>query len=189
MPILPIHLIGHPVLRRKTERIKSVDHQIHQLIQDMMTTMKNAEGIGLAAPQVGRSLRLFMVDITPLLEEFPDDQRETFPEQPMIFINPEITWESYENDEFEEGCLSIPDIREPVQRPASVQMQFQDERSNHHVMTFDGILARVIQHEYDHLEGTLFIDLISPLRRTLLKRRLSEIARNNVDANYPVLSV
>jgi len=188
MPILPIHLIEHPVLRSKTEWIESVNHEIHQLVQDMIVTMNNADGIGLAAPQVGHSVRLFVVDISSFLEEFPQDQRASYPEQPMIFINPEIVGRSDDYDEFEEGCLSIPHIREPVERPASIQIKFQDLTFKQHTMAFDGLLARVIQHEYDHLEGFLFIDLISPWRRTILKYDLSEIAHNKVDVPYPVLS-
>lgn len=188
MPILPIHLIGQPVLRRKTERIESITPEVRQLIQDMIMTMGNAEGIGLAAPQVGHPIRLFVVDISPLIEDLIPEEHETLPEQPMVFINPEIIWESDDEDEFEEGCLSIPEIKEYVKRPASIEITYQDQSFSQQTITVDSLLARVIQHEYDHIEGTLFIDHISAFRRSLLKRRLSEIARNNVEANYPVYS-
>ncbi|MYH07281.1 MAG: peptide deformylase, partial [Rhodothermaceae bacterium] len=124
MAILPIRLLGDPVLRQQTRAIESVNNEIQQLIGDMMETMHNAAGVGLAAPQVGYLEQLFVVDISPLLDEMPEDSKDNIPKQPMVFINPEITWESEEEEEFEEGCLSIPDIREIVVRPESVELNY-----------------------------------------------------------------
>ncbi len=186
MAILPIRLFGDPVLRQQTEPVESVGNELCKLIVDMVETMHNAEGIGLAAPQVGRREQLFVVDVSPLLDEIPEDLRGDLPEQPMVLINPEIMWESEEEEEFEEGCLSIPDIREPVVRPESVRLTYQDETMKEHTLTVDGILARVIQHEYDHLEGVLFTDHISSFRRSILKRKLTGISQGKVEATYPV---
>ena len=189
MAILSIRLFGDSILRQQTKPVESVDAEVQKLIVDMIETMHNAEGIGLAAPQVGRLERLFVVDVSALKEDMPEDVRDNLPEQPMVFINPEITWESEEDEEFEEGCLSIPDIREPVFRPESVQITYQDKNMQKHSKMVDGILSRVIQHEYDHLEGILFTDHISAFRRTILKRKLMEIARGNTCADYPVQPV
>ncbi len=186
MAILPIRLLGTPILRQQTVPVQSVDAEVQKLIDDMIETMHNAEGIGLAAPQVGRSECLFVVDISELLEDMAEDLQTKLPDQPMVFINPEITWESEAEEEFEEGCLSIPDIRESVLRPESIQITYRDRNMQEHSRTADGILARVIQHEYDHLEGVLFTDHISAFRRTILKRKLAEIARGNTCAKYPV---
>ena len=189
MAILSIRLFGDVILRQQTKPVESVDTEVQKLIADMIETMHNAEGIGLAAPQVGRLERLFVVDVSGLKEDMPEDVRDNLPEQPMVFINPEIIWESEDEEEFEEGCLSIPDIREPVFRPESVQITYQDRNMREQTQTVDGVLARVIQHEYDHLEGILFTDHISAFRRTILKRKLTEIARGNICADYPVQPV
>ncbi|MXX57791.1 MAG: peptide deformylase [Rhodothermaceae bacterium] len=188
MAILPIRLLGDPVLRQQTRAIESVDNEIKQLIGDMMETMHNAAGVGLAAPQVGYLEQLFVVDISPLLDELPEDSRDKIPKQPMVLINPEITWESEEEEEFEEGCLSIPDIREIVVRPESVELNYQDENMQEQKLTVDGILARVIQHEFDHLEGLLFTDHLSSFRRGILKRKLEGISQGKTEATYPVQS-
>ena len=188
MAILPIRLLGDPVLRQQTRAIESVNNELKQLIGDMMETMHNAAGVGLAAPQVGYLEQLFVVDISPLLDELPEDSRDNIPKQPMVVINPEITWESDEEEEFEEGCLSIPDIRELVVRPESVELTFLDENMQEQKLTVDGILARVIQHEYDHLEGLLFTDHLSAFRRGILKRKLDGISQGKTEATYPVQS-
>jgi len=154
----------------------------------MIETMHNADGIGLAAPQIGHLERLFVIDVSPLREDMPENVRNALPDQPMILINSEITWESESEEEFEEGCLSIPDLREPIFRPESIEITYQDITMKKHSCKVGGVLARVMQHEYDHLEGILFTDHISAFRRTLLKRKLAEIARGNVQANYPVQS-
>ena len=189
MAVHPIRLYGDPILRLKTIQIDSVSEELHDLIRDMIETMQHAEGIGLAAPQVGRSERLFVVDISPIMEEVIELQDQPVPSQPMIFINPEILWESEDEVEYDEGCLSIPEIKEMVFRSASLKIQFQDLALQQQVAMFEGILARVIQHEYDHLNGVLFLDHISSFRRNLLKRKLRQIRAGNVQATYPVQSV
>jgi len=180
----PIRLYGDPVLRALTQDVETNSEELQQLIADMHETLQGASGIGLAAPQIGRSERLFLVDLTVLLEE--DEYDIDLPEQPMIFINPEIIWEAEEEIEFEEGCLSIPDIQEVVIRPESIRITYRDQHFVPQEIQVKGVLARVIQHEYDHLEGVLFIDIIRPFRRSLLRRRLREITRGNVETDYPV---
>lgn len=179
--ILPIRIYGDPVLRINTEEVSSISVELQELIDDMIETMRGAEGVGLAAPQVGRSERIFVADVTPMLES---DQLDEFPEQPMVFINPEIHWESEEECEFEEGCLSIPDIREYVVRPERVRVRYLDRAFNEREIEVGDVLARVIQHELDHLDGVLFIDHISPLRRRLLRRKLRDITKGDVEADY-----
>lgn len=179
--ILPIYVYGAPILTSATERVVSNSPELQTLIDDMIETMHGASGIGLAAPQVGRSERLFVIDLSPL--EMEDEQ---IPDGPMVFINPEILEESIEEDEFEEGCLSIPDVREYVVRPEGVRMKYQDRELNSHVLEAEGMLARVIQHEYDHLEGILFLDYLSAFKRRLLKRRLREMTQGRVQADYPL---
>ncbi len=179
--ILPIRIYGDPVLRVDTQEMTSNSEELQELIDDMIETMRGAEGVGLAAPQVGRTERVFVADITPMLEE---GQQEAYPEQPMVFINPEIHWESEEECEFEEGCLSIPDIREHVVRPERVRVRYLDRDFNEREIEVGEVLARVIQHEIDHLNGVLFIDHISPLRRRLLRRKLRDITKGDVEADY-----
>ena len=186
MAILPIRLYGDPILRQKATEVESVTDEIRQLVSDMVETMHGASGIGLAAPQVGRTERLFVVDISAAFEDIPPEERPKFPPQPMVFINPVITWESEEREEFEEGCLSIPELRENVVRPEGVGVVYRDVDFMSHEIEADVVLARVIQHELDHLDGVLFFDHISAFRRGLLKRRLKEIARGEVETDYPV---
>ena len=184
--ILPIHVYSDPILRTETQDIEADSEALQQLLDDMYETMRGAAGIGLAAPQVGRTERLFIVDLSPLFGDMEEEQREALPPQPMIFINPEILWESDEEIEFEEGCLSIPELRENVVRPESIRIAYLDRNFEEQEIEVDSLLARVIQHEYDHLEGVLFIDLISPFRRSFIKRRLREMARGNIEADYPI---
>lgn len=183
--ILPIRLFGDPVLRERAELVKRADEDLNGLIADMIETMRNANGIGLAAPQIGRNKRLFVVDVSPLLDSMAEHERAELPDQPLVFINPEITWESDEEVEYEEGCLSIPDIMEDVIRPSAVRIAFRDAAFKRRELQVDSILARVIQHEYDHLDGVLFLDHISAFRRQILKRKLREIARGETTAEYP----
>lgn len=183
--ILPIYVYAAPILREEAEEVEADSDELQRLIDDMIETMHGAGGIGLAAPQVGRRERLFVVDLMPMKEEAERDGIE-LPPQPMVFVNPEIVWESEEECEFEEGCLSIPDLRELVVRPERVRIQFLDRSFEPQEMEVGALLARVIQHEFDHLEGILFIDRISPFKRRLLKRRLREMARGNVEADYPL---
>ena len=183
--ILPIYVYGAPILREETELVEANSDELQQLIDDMIETMRGAEGIGLAAPQVGRPERLFVVDLTPMQEEAEEEGIE-LPPQPMVFINPEIIWESEEDAEFEEGCLSIPDLREQIVRPESVRIAYLDRDFAPQEIEVGALLSRVVQHEFDHLEGILFIDRISAFKRRLLGRRLREMARGNVEADYPL---
>lgn len=185
--VLPIYVYGEPVLREKTVDVTENTPEVQQLVDDMIETMHGASGIGLAAPQVGRSERIFVVDLTPLAEEIEEEGQEV-PEQPMVFINPHIVEEGESDCEFEEGCLSIPDLREIVVRPDRVRLTYLDRNFEPRELDAHGLLARVVQHEYDHLEGVLFIDRISPFRRRLLKRRLREMARGEVEAEYPLVA-
>ncbi|MFQ5571396.1 MAG: peptide deformylase [Rhodothermales bacterium] len=184
--ILPIYVYGDPILRVETQEVEGNSEELQQLIDDMVETMRGAAGVGLAAPQVGRTERFFVVDLTPMFDDMEAEEIEALPQQPMVFINPEIHWESEEEIEFEEGCLSIPDLRELVIRPEGIRIAYLDRRFERQEIEVGSLLARVIQHEYDHLDGILFIDHISPFRRRLLKRRLREMARGNVEADYPL---
>lgn len=187
--ILPIVKYGHPILRDDTVPVSANSAELQSLIDDMIETMHGAAGIGLAAPQVGRSERLFVVDLSPLLGEDEEDLQDLppFARGPMVFINPEVV-SATDDDlvEFEEGCLSIPDIRERVERPDRVRVRFQDRELSVHEIEAAGFLARVIQHELDHLNGVLFIDYLSPLRRRLLQRRLRSISKGEVETDYPL---
>lgn len=181
--ILPVHTYGDPILREQTVVVEQDSPELQELIDSMIDTMHGAAGIGLAAPQVGRRERVFVVDVSPMIdEEYPETLE--WPDQPMVFVNPVIEEESDEECDYEEGCLSIPDIREDVTRPEAILIRYQDRHLNPVVLEADDLLARVIQHEYDHLEGVLFIDRISPFRRRLLKRRLRDMAEGHVEADY-----
>jgi peptide deformylase len=183
--IQPIYLLGTAVLRDPTVQVESDTPAIRELLSDMVETMHNARGIGLAAPQIGRSERIFVVDVSPMEEDFEEEGIE-MPEQPMVFINAEMVEEFGEDNEFEEGCLSIPDIQEIVVRPDTITIKYLDASFTERTETFDGILARVIQHEYDHIEGRLFLDHLSAFKRRLLKRKLNDIREGITEAEYPV---
>jgi len=185
--VLPIYVYGESVLREEPQDVTENTETVQQLIDDMIETMHVAAGLGLAAPQVGRSLRLFVVDLSPLTKE-GDEEGPVLPSQPMVFINPEIMWESDDEEEFEEGCLSIPEIREIVVRPTRIAIEYLNRDFEQAELEIGGMLARVIQHEYDHLEGILFVDHISHFRRRFLRRRLREMAQGEVEADYPVIS-
>ena len=180
--VLPVVAYGHLTLRKVAAEIDKDYPGLQELIQNMFETMYASSGIGLAAPQVNKSIRIFMVDATPLADEQPelDGFRK-------VFINPKIVEESGEAWTYNEGCLSLPDIREDVTRKGVVRIQYYDEDWNFHDETFDGMPARIIQHEYDHLEGTLFIDRINPIRRMLLKRKLTDITKGNIDVSYKMI--
>ena len=177
---LPIIAYGDPILKRKATAIEPDEYpNIKQLIDDMFETMYAARGVGLAAPQVGLSMRLFIVDATP----FDDDEPE-LKDFKKTFINANIMDESGDEWAFNEGCLSIPDIREDVYRKPVVKLSYYDENWKHHEATFKGLAARVIQHEYDHIEGKLFTDRLSPLRKRLIEKRLNGISKGEVDVEY-----
>jgi len=185
--ILPIHIYGLDILRKQTREVTENTPELQNLIDDMIETMRNAAGIGLAAPQVGRSERLFVVDLEPMVDD-PEIDTNGIPPQPMILINPEIIGEGDMESEFEEGCLSIPDIRENVWRPESIRIRFRDRNFELCEIDARAMLARVFQHEFDHLNGVLFVDHISPFRRRLFRRRLRDMAAGVVDAEYPVVT-
>ena len=176
--ILPIYLYGQPVLRKETEEIADTP-ELRQLISDMFETLTQAEGCGLAAPQVGKPWRLFVVDGTELAEDYPECK-----DFKRVFINPELLEESEETCTYSEGCLSLPGISENVVRPERVVMRYLDENFQEHEEEFTGFCARIVQHEYDHLEGHVFTDRISPIRRTFVRNKLTSIAKGKVGARY-----
>lgn len=184
--ILPIRAYGDPVLKKPTEEVEQGQEGLEQLIEDMFETMYSASGVGLAAPQVGKLMRLFVVDASPFAEPDEDGhvESEELADFKKVFINPQILDEEGEEWGFEEGCLSIPTVREEVQRKPNVRIRYMDENFEEQEETFDGYAARIIQHEYDHLEGVLFTDHLNPLRRRLLKRKLADIAKGQVDVKY-----
>ena len=180
--IFPIVMYGDPVLRKRAEDIKK-DADVKPLVQDMFETMKAANGIGLAAPQIGKAIRLFIVDGTSL-----DDEKEDMSQFKKVFVNPTVLDEQGEKWEFEEGCLSIPNVRENVARPQKVTVRYYDEEWNLKEEEYDGMKARIIQHEYDHIEGKLFIDHLSPLKKRMLKGKLADISKGEVDTEYRIVA-
>lgn len=185
--ILPIRVYGDPILRTKTQDLEKDSPELQQLIDDMIETMQGASGAGLAAPQVGRTERLFVVDLTATIERMDPEKMKGLPPQLMVCINPEIVRESESVAEFEEGCLSIPDFSEVIERPYQIALRYLDRSFQPQEVELESALASVFQHEYDHLEGILYIDYLSPFRRRLLKRRLQAIARGQVEADYPLV--
>jgi peptide deformylase len=180
--ILPIVAYGDPVLKKKAKEIDQDFPNLKKLIDDMFETMYNASGVGLAAPQVGKSIRLFVVDATPVAEG--EDGDPTCEDFKRVFINPIILEEEGEEWSYEEGCLSIPNIREEVKRKPMVKIEYYDENWDLYEEELDGFAARVVQHEYDHIEGVLFLDKISPFKKTLLRGKLTDISKGNVDVKY-----
>ena len=179
--ILPIYAFGQPVLRKKCLPI-SLDYPgLHQLIEDMYETMYSAKGVGLAAPQIGKDIRLFVIDTIQL-----DKKNETATGIKKIFINAELIDESGVPWLYEEGCLSIPDIHVEIERNPGISIRYFDEEWNEHAEKFDGVNARVIQHEYDHIEGILFIDRMKPLKRRMINRKLEKIKKGEVEVNHPM---
>lgn len=177
--IYPIVMYGDPVLRQRAKDIEP-GTDLTQLLQDMFETLAGANGIGLAAPQIGKSIRLFVVDGTGLEDEpGMEDFRK-------VFVNPEMIEELGTPWEFEEGCLSIPNIREKISRKQQLKIRYFDEHWNPHEETYDGMKARIIQHEYDHIEGKMFVDYLTPLKKRLLKGKLSDISKGKVDTEYRI---
>jgi peptide deformylase len=179
--IYPIVMYGDAVLRKKAKDIEK-EKDIVELVNDLFETMHAAHGIGLAAPQIGKGIRLFVVDGTTLEDE------PTLKDFKMVFVNPLILHEEGKPWPFEEGCLSIPNIREEVERPEKIRIHFFDETWNEHEEEFDGMKARIIQHEYDHIEGKLFIDYLTPLKKRMLKGKLNDISKGEVDTEYRILA-
>jgi len=184
--ILPIIAYGHPVLKRKAEVINKDYPKLKELIENMFETMYNASGVGIAAPQIGLSIRLFIVDTNPFAEDdsLSDNDRNQLKSFKKIFINPIIIDEKGDEWSFEEGCLSIPNIREGVLRQKQITVQYHDENFNKHTDSFDGLLARVIQHEYDHIQGILFTDKLSSFKKQLLKKKLLKISSGKLSFDY-----
>ncbi|MGY6561514.1 MAG: peptide deformylase [Luteibaculaceae bacterium] len=183
--IYPIVLFGHPVLKKEAEEIDANYPELKKLIDDMFETMYNAHGVGLAAPQIGKGIRMFVVDASPFAEDIEDPKEKELLERfKKVFINPIIVQEEGEEWGFEEGCLSIPEVREIVKRKPKITIEYQDENFNLIEETYEGLAARVIQHEYDHIEGVLFVDKINPLRKRLIKKKLGEISKGNCRASY-----
>ena len=179
--ILPIYVYGQPVLRRVAADVTKDYEGLNQFITDLWETMYKSDGVGLAAPQVGKSIRIFVIDGSPLEEDDPrvKDFKKTF-------INARIIERLGEDSVFTEGCLSIPNIREEVIRPSRVRIQYYDEAWQYHDEFYEGVAARIIQHEYDHLEGIMFVDHLSAIRKSLLKSKLTAISKGKVDTAYKI---
>ena len=184
--ILPIIAYGDAVLRKVAEDIDKEYPKLNELIANMWETMYNANGVGLAAPQIGLPIRLFLVDTSPFAddEELTESEKEQLDGFKQVFINAQIAEETGEAWAFNEGCLSIPDVREDVSRKGTIKMTYFDENFKRHEQTFDGLLARVIQHEYDHIEGILFTDKLSSLKKRMIKGRLSNISKGKINVDY-----
>lgn len=180
--LLPIYAYGQPVLKKVAHPITADYADLQALIENMWETMEHAEGVGIAAPQVGLSIRLFVVDTTDMKR----DNKEEPTDLPIrrVFINAQMMEETGDLQAYEEGCLSIPHIRGDVDRPPAIRIRWQDENFEHHEAAFTGINARVIQHEYDHIEGVLFTERLKPLKKRMIQRKLENIRLGKVNADY-----
>ena len=184
--ILPIIAYGDPVLRKVGKDIDKDYPNLDQLLLNMKDTMENASGVGLAAPQIGKAIRLFLIDASPFSEneDLEDDEREFLKDFNKIFINAKIIEEEGEEWAFNEGCLSIPKINEDVMRNETIHIEYVDENFVPHKETLSGLAARIFQHEYDHIEGILFTDKLSSLKKRLLKKKLDNISKGKIDIDY-----
>ena len=184
--VLPIVAYGDPVLRRVGKDIDKDYPGLEELIENMKDTMKNAQGVGLAAPQVGRDIRLFLIDASPFSEneELEEEERDFLKDFKQTFINARIVEEQGDEWAFNEGCLSIPNINEDVYRPEVIHVEYLDEDFAEKQETLTGLAARIFQHEYDHIEGILFTDKLSSLKKRLLKKKLENISKGKVDVSY-----
>lgn len=178
---LPVYLYGHPVLREIADDVTPDYPDLKQLIADMFETMYTSEGVGLAAPQIGKSIRLVVIDADPVAENFPDCAGKK-----MVLINPEIEVLEGEKVTRSEGCLSLPGLSEDVKRIEKIRINWLDENFEEHEEEISGFLARIIQHECDHLEGKVYIDHISPIRKQIIRRKLMNIVEGRVACDYPV---
>jgi peptide deformylase len=178
MTVLPITVYGDKILRKKTKKVTEVDLKTIELIKNMFDTMRNANGIGLAANQVGSDKSIFVVDLSQV-EDYEDTK-------PLALINPKIIKRSEKKVIIEEGCLSIPEIREEVERPETITIVYHDTDLNEHTLEADDLLARVMQHEYDHLQGILFTDLVSDEVKKKLKKDINNIRRRKIEIKYPI---
>ena len=181
--ILLIYAYGSSVLRKESEEIDKNYPGLEKLINDMFETMDNAKGIGLAASQIGKNIRVIVVDTKSMAEDFPDDGLDDFRE---VFINPIIEEEFGDEFSFREACLSLPRISEEIKRPSKIIMSYFDKDWNFHEKEFTGIKCRILQHEYDHLEGRMWIDRVSPLKKKLLSSKLDRITKGDVYFDYPI---
>jgi peptide deformylase len=188
--ILPIVAYGHPVLRKECEDINADYPELPKLIEDMWETMYYTNGVGLAAPQINRPVRIFVVDTFQIVEGFDEEDKLEYPdEKPVkkVFINAHAVDTSGEPWAYNEGCLSIPKVREDIKRPEHITLRYRDEQFVEHEEVFSGITARVIMHEYDHIDGKLFIDYLPPLKKRLLKKKLEDISKGKVKVDYRML--
>jgi len=188
--ILPIVAYGNPVLRKVCEDITSGYPDLEKLLADMWDTLYNSNGVGLAAPQINRPIRLFIIDTAQIVDDFNDEDKRKYPgEVPLkqIFINAHVVEESGDMWNYNEGCLSIPKVREDVARTRKVRLTYLDENFEPQEKEFFGIAARVIQHEYDHIEGKLFIDYLTQLKKRLIKKRLDDVTAGRVRTDYRML--
>lgn len=188
--ILPIVAYGHPVLRKEAEDIDASYTGLAKLIEDMWETMYASNGVGLAAPQINRSIRLFVIDTEQMFANMDEEEKLEYPDSPglkAVFINAHIEELDGEEWAYNEGCLSIPKIREDIVRSEEVTLTYCDENFEEHTRTFSGLTARVILHEYDHIDGKLFIDHISPLKRKLMKSKLNDISKGKIQVDYKML--
>jgi peptide deformylase len=184
--ILPIIAYGDPVLKRKAKEITKDYPKFDELLENMFETMYNAYGVGLAAPQIGLSIRMFLVDTTPFADDegLTKEESEALNGFKRVFINAKIVEEVGDEWAFNEGCLSIPDVREDVFRKPLITIEYLDEHFKSHKESFDGLIARVIQHEYDHIEGVLFTDKLSSLKKRLIKGKLTNISKGKINVDY-----
>ncbi len=188
--IFPIVAYGAPVLRKVSQDITPDYPGLKTLIEDMWETMYESNGVGLAAPQINKDVRLFVMDSQQIFANLEEDEQGLYPDSPgikQVFINAHITSLDGEEWSYNEGCLSIPKIREDVSRPEKVTLKFVDENFEPHTATFNGISARVILHEYDHIEGKLFIDYLKPLRKKLLQGKLNDISKGKIKVDYKMI--
>jgi len=179
--IYPVHIYGHNALRKKSENITADYPNLKAIIESMFETMLASDGIGLAAPQIGINIKLFIIDAFPISEDNPE-----LADFKKVFINPIIIEESGEPWYYNEGCLSLPGIREDIKRKPIIKIEYFDEFFNKHIESFDGIKARIIQHEYDHLEGKLLIDHINPIKKQFLRKKLNNLTQGSTNVNYKV---
>jgi peptide deformylase len=185
--ILPIVAYGTPILRQVSKEIAPDYPDLAKLIEDMWETMYSSNGVGLAAPQVNRDIRLFIIDSSQVFENLEENEKDKYPDGPgikQVFINAHVVAVDGEEWSYNEGCLSIPKIREDIFRNEEVTLDFLDENFESHTVTYNGISARIILHEYDHIEGKLFIDYLKPLKRKLLKSKLDDITRGKISVDY-----
>ena len=184
--ILPIVAYGDPVLRKVAVAIDATYPDLEKLIANMKETMYNASGVGLAAPQIGKAIRLFLIDASPFAEDddLSEEERTVLKSFNRVFINPKILEEDGEEWIFNEGCLSIPDVREDVSRQPKITIEYQDENFTAHTEALEGLTARVFQHEYDHIEGILFTDKLSTLKKRIIKKKLENISKGKISADY-----